>query len=178
MRVARLVLRVLIGVLFIGHGTQKLFGWFGGHGLEGTGQAFDSMGLRPGRRSAIAAGVSEVGGGAMMIAGVAMPLAAAGLIGTMVTAIRTVHLKNGPWASDGGYEYNIVVIASLLELVEGGPGPMSVDGATGRFCGTGWALLALAAGAAGSELTLRAARVEADSWSPDGGRQQTEAGVA
>jgi putative oxidoreductase len=178
MGLARLILRVLIGVLFIGHGTQKLFGWFGGHGLEGTGQAFDSMGLRPGRRSAMAAGVSEVGGGALMIAGLAMPLAAAALIATMITAIRTVHLKNGPWASEGGYEYNVVVIASLMELVESGPGPLSVDGDSRRFRGTGWALVALAAGAAGSELTLRAARQQADSWSPDGQPQQAPAGVA
>jgi putative oxidoreductase len=177
MRVARLILRVLIGVLFIGHGTQKLFGWFGGHGLEGTGQAFDSMGLRPGRRSALAAGTAETGGGALMIAGMATPLAAAALIGTMITAIRTVHLKNGLWAGKGGYEYNVVVIASLLDLVEDGPGPLSVDETTGRFTGTGWALLALVAGAAGSELTVRASRRQAVTRSPQAQADQP-AGVA
>jgi putative oxidoreductase len=178
MRIARLILRVLIGVLFIGHGTQKLFGWFGGHGLEGTGQAFESMGLRPGRRNAMAAGAAEAGGGALLIAGAATPFAAAVLIGTMITAIRTVHLKNGPWAADGGYEYNVIVIASLLEIVEDGPGPMSIDGAAGRFTGPGWALLALAAGAVGSELSLRAAHGEIQLPSTNGRGAETAQSAA
>ncbi len=77
MKIARLLLRITVGSLFIGHGTQKLFGWFGGHGLEATSQAFEQMGMRPGRRNAIAAGAAEAGGGAALALGLATPLTAA-----------------------------------------------------------------------------------------------------
>src|ERR1700710_822238 len=127
MKIARLAARTVIGGLFVGHGTQKLFGWFGGPGLEGAAAGFDSMGLRPGRRNAIAAGAAETFGGAALALGLATPLAGAALIGTMITAIRTVHLKHGPWASNGGYEYNLVLIAAVAALVEVGPGCLSVD---------------------------------------------------
>src|ERR1700737_568992 len=110
MKIGRLFLRLTIGGLFIGHGLQKLLGWFGGHGIEGTGGFFESIGLRPGKANAIAAGVSETAGGAMLAAGAATPLAASTLIATMLTAINRVHLKNGPWVSNGGYEYNLVLI--------------------------------------------------------------------
>ncbi len=151
MRIARVAARTIIGGLFIGHGTQKLAGWFGGSGLEATSAGFDSMGLRPGRRNAIAAGVAEAGGGALLALGAATPLAGAALIGTMITAIRTVHWKNGPWATNGGYEYNLVLIAAVATLVEAGPGCLSLDGARGRERkGIGWALAAVAAGVAGS----------------------------
>jgi putative oxidoreductase len=151
MRIARFAARTIIGGLFIGHGTQKLAGWFGGSGLEATSAGFDSMGLRPGKRNALVAGVSEAGGGALLALGAATPLAGAALIGTMVTAIRTVHWKNGPWAANGGYEYNLVLIAAVATLVEAGPGCLSFDRARGRERkGAGWALAAVAAGVAGS----------------------------
>jgi putative oxidoreductase len=95
MKITRLVLRVLIGGLFIGHGTQKLFGWFGGHGLEGTSGFFEKLGLNPGRRNAVIAGVAEAGGGALLATGVAVPLAGAAITGTMTTAIRHVHAPKG-----------------------------------------------------------------------------------
>src|SRR3954471_16172016 len=97
MDLGRTALRFVIGPLFVGHGTQKLFGWFGGHGLDGTGGFFESLGLKPGRANAIAAGASEAGGGALLAAGVAIPVAAAAITGTMVTAIRHVHAPKGPW---------------------------------------------------------------------------------
>jgi putative oxidoreductase len=151
------LLRVLIGGLFIGHGTQKLFGWFGGDGLDATAQAFDSMGLKPGRRTAILAGASEAGGGALLAAGLATPVAGAALTGTMVQAIRTVHAANGPWATKGGWEYNAVLVAAVLAIVEHGPGPLSVDEALGvDHAGLGWALLAAVAGLLGPEVALRA----------------------
>src|SRR5213080_816781 len=100
MKVMRVALRVLIGGLFIGHGTQKLFGWFGGHGLEGTAGFFDSLGLKPGKRNAIAAGVSEAGGGALLATGIAPPLAGAAITATMASAIRHVHGSKGPWTTD------------------------------------------------------------------------------
>jgi putative oxidoreductase len=151
MKIGRLLLRLTIGAFFIGHGTQKLFGWFGGHGLEGTGKFFEGLGLRPGRENALAAGAAEAGGGALLAAGLATPLAASALTGTMLTAINRVHLKNGPWITNGGYEYNVVLIAAALALAEVGPGPLSLDAALDhQWYGPGWAVAALAAGAAGA----------------------------
>jgi len=151
MKIGRLLLRLTVGSLFFGHGTQKLFGLFGGHGLDATANMFESLGMRPGRRNAIAAGLAEAGGGAALAAGFATPLAAATLTSVMLTAIHRVHLKNGPWVTNGGYEYNAVLIAAVIALTEVGPGDVSLDHALGtERSGPGWALLALAAGAAGS----------------------------
>lgn len=151
MKIGRLLLRVLVGGFFIGHGTQKLFGWFGGNGLEGTAEGFEKLGLRPGQAHATAAGAAESGGGALLLAGFETPLAAAAITATMLTAIRTVHLENGPWSTDGGYEYNAVLIATVLTLAELGPGPLSLDALRGRErSGTGWALAAAAVGALGA----------------------------
>src|SRR4051812_30112144 len=116
------LLRTVVGGLFIGHGAQKLFGWFGGHGPEGTGDFFDSLGLRPGRRQALAAGAAGAGGGALLALGFLTPLAAAALTGTMATAIRKVHGPKGPWVTDGGYEYNLVLATVALALTADGPG--------------------------------------------------------
>lgn len=131
MKLGLTMVRTVIGALFVGHGTQKLFGWFGGHGPEGTGQFFESLGLRPGRRHAMAAGAAEAGGGALLTLGLLTPAAAAALIGTMFTAIRTVHLKNGPWTTNGGYEYNLTLIAAMIALADLGPGDFSLDHALG-----------------------------------------------
>ncbi len=151
MKIGRLLLRLSVGGFFFGHGTQKLFGWFGGHGLEATAGGFEQMGLRPGKANAIAAGAAEAAGGAAFAAGLATPLAASALTATMLTAIKTVHGKNGPWLTNGGYEYNVVLIAAALLLVEAGPGNLSLDAALGRErSGPGWAIAALAAGVAGA----------------------------
>ncbi len=151
MKIARLLLRITVGGFFVGHGTQKLFGWFGGNGLDATAQSFEALGLRPGRPNAIAAGAAEAGGGALLAVGLATPLAASVLTSTMLTAIRTVHGKNGPWLTNGGYEYNVVLIAAALTLVEVGPGSLSLDGALGRErSGSRWALGALATGVLGA----------------------------
>jgi putative oxidoreductase len=151
MKIGRLLLRVVVGGFFVGHGTQKLLGWFGGYGLDATGESFEQLGIRPGRRNAIASGVAETGGGAALALGFATPVAASALIATMLTAIHRVHLKNGPWAANGGYEYNVVLIAAVLALVEVGPGVPSLDEALGwELSGTRCALAALAAGAAGA----------------------------
>ncbi len=151
MKIGRLLLRILVGGFFVGHGTQKLFGWFGGHGLEATAQGFEQIGLKPGKAHATAAGLAEAGGGAALLAGAETPLAAAAITATMITAIKTVHLKSGPWASNGGYEYNAVLIAVVLALAELGPGPISIDALLGRErSGTGWALAAAGAGALGA----------------------------
>jgi putative oxidoreductase len=151
MKLGRLLLRLSVGGFFVGHGTQKLFGWFGGHGLDATAAGFEQLGLRPGRRHAIAAGAAEAGGGALLAVGLQTPVAASVLTATMLTAIQRVHGKNGPWLSNGGYEYNVVLIAAVLALAEVGPGPLSLDAARGRErSGTGWALAALATGVLGA----------------------------
>ena len=151
MKIGRLLLRLTVGGSFVGHGTQKLFGWFGGNGLEATAASFEQLGLRPGRANAIAAGTAEAGGGALLLVGLATPAAAALLTATMMTAVRTVHGKNGPWLTDGGYEYNVVLIAAALALAEIGPGPLSLEGRLGRArSGPRWALAALATGSLGA----------------------------
>jgi putative oxidoreductase len=159
----RLILRVAIGGFFIGHGTQKLYGWFGGSGLEGTGQGFAAMGLAPGRRNAAVAGAAEAGGGSLLVLGLATPLAAGALISVMVTAIRTVHLKNGPWNTNGGYEYPVVMIAALLALAEAGPGDLSLDASLGiARQGVSWLAAALALGVAGSLAATELAKRNAE----------------
>ena len=154
MNLGKLALRGVVGPLFVGHGTQKLFGWFGSHGLEGTAGFFESgLGLRPGKRHATAAGLAEALGGALVTLGAATPVAASMIIGAMTTAIRKVHASKGPWVTEGGFEYNAVLIAAMVALAEAGPGTPSVDSALfPKMKGTGWALLALAAGVAGSYL--------------------------
>jgi putative oxidoreductase len=151
MKIGRLLLRLTVGGFFFGHGTQKLFGWFGGHGLDATSQMFEGLGMRPGRRNAIAAGAAEAGGGAALALGFATPLAAGTITSVMLTAIHRVHFKNGPWVTNGGYEYNAVLIAAVLALAEVGPGELSLDHALGQErSGPGWALLAAAMGVAGA----------------------------
>jgi putative oxidoreductase len=148
--VIRTLLRVLIGGLFVGHGTQKLFGWFGGYGPDGTGQFFESIGLRPGRRNAMLAGASEAGGGALLAAGLFTPLAGALITGVMAQAIRSVKMDKGPFAQDGGWELEALFAAAALVFAEIGPGPVSLDHLFGtELSGPGWALLALGAGVAG-----------------------------
>ncbi len=155
MKLGLFTLRAVVGGLFVGHGLQKLTGKFGGHGPDGTGQFFESLGLRPGKQHAIAAGAAETGGGALLAAGAFTPLAAALLSGTMVTAIRTVHAPKGPWAAEGGYEYNLVLLAAVFAITDAGPGLLSLDAAKGRRrWGLPWALVQLAAGLAGSEAAL------------------------
>jgi len=153
MKLGLTFLRTVIGVLFFGHGTQKLFGWFGGHGLEGTAGFFETIGLKPGRRHATAAGAAETGGGALLALGFLTPAAATTLIGVMSTAVRKVHLKNGPWVTDGGYEYNLALVAMLVALADVGPGDLSLDHALGiEVKGPLVALVALAAGIGGAAL--------------------------
>jgi putative oxidoreductase len=157
MSIGRLAARAVIGGLFVGHGTQKLFGWFGGPGRSGTEGMMESLQLRPAKVHAALAGVTETACGGMLVAGLGTPYAAAGLNGVMTTAIRKVHLPNGPWAANGGWEYNAVLIAAVTALAETGPGPVSLDHYLGReHSGARWALFALAAGVGSAFLTMAA----------------------
>ena len=101
----RLLARTTIGLLFVGHGTQKLFGWFGGGGLEGTAGFFEQLGFRPGRRYALAAGAAEAGGGLLFALGAATPLGAAAVSGSIFTAIKTVHWEKGVWVSAVPFDF-------------------------------------------------------------------------
>ena len=167
MSAGRLAARVLIGGLFIGHGTQKLFGWFGGPGRAGTEGMMESLQMRPAKAHGLAAGVTETLGGGLLALGIATPAAAAMLTGVMTTAIKKVHLANGPWAANGGWEYNAVLIASVAILAETGPGDLSLDHALGtERTGPAWALGALATGVAASALTI---------WAGSRGTTPTEA---
>lgn len=156
MTVGRLLLRLVVGATLFVHGAQKLFGWFGGSGPEGTGQFFESLGLRPGRRHAVAAGATETTSGVMLALGLATPAAAAGATGVMITALRTAVWKEGLKPATG--EFEVLLAIAALALAEEGPGRPSLDDALGwDHSGTGWMLTALAAGAGGSTLSLRAA---------------------
>lgn len=153
MSIGATALRTVIGTLFVGHGAQKLFGWFNGHGLDGTGGFMESLGLRPGRRNAMAAGATEAAGGALLVAGALTPVAAASLNGTMITAMRTAHRGKGPWATEGGWEYPLVLITALTALAHTGPGAVSVDEARFPWMkGPLAAAFALAGGVAASYL--------------------------
>ncbi|WP_026583116.1 DoxX family protein [Bacillus sp. J33] len=122
-----LIIRLVIGVLFIGHGAQKLFGWFGGHGLKGTGGWFESIGMKPGVTMALFAGLAELIGGILFAVGLLTPLAALMIAGTMVMAIVKVHGPNGLWATSNGYEYNLTLIAAALGIALTGPGRYAID---------------------------------------------------
>lgn len=148
MNVGRAVVGGVVGALFMGHGAQKLFGAFGGHGLEGTGQFFESgIGLRPGKLHAAAAGSAELLGGASMATGVATPAGAAALHGTMATAIWTVHKDKGVWNTEGGFEYNAVLMAVVFGL-------------TANRVSVPAAIASLAAGVGGAAALLATARQE------------------
>jgi putative oxidoreductase len=156
MKLGALVLRGTIGAFFVGHGTQKLFGWFDGPGLDGVTGMMGKLGYRPPRRHAQLVGGAETAGGAMLVLGALTPVATAMLTGSMVTAIRKVHWAKGPWNTSGGYEYNAVLIAAMAALADAGPGPLSVDSALlKRMHGPAWAAAAVAAGVAGSYLVER-----------------------
>ncbi|HEV3352560.1 MAG TPA: DoxX family protein [Acidimicrobiales bacterium] len=135
-----LVLRLVVGALFIGHGTQKLFGWFGGHGVEGTGGFMESLGYRPGKQYAVLGGIAEAGGGLLLFLGLLTPLAAAAIIGTMINAIFAVHVENGAWAQNNGYEYPMVLAIAAGAIAIGDGGAASLDKMFGLNLGglIGW----------------------------------------
>jgi putative oxidoreductase len=150
-----LVVRLIVGGLLIGHGTQKLFGWFGGNGPQATGAFFEKLGLRPGVAMAVGAGLGEAIGGLLIAAGLLTPLGAMLLIAVMATATATVHWAKGLWVSDGGFEYNLLIGAVAFGLAGTGPGAWSLDNALGiAAAGTGWAVGALVVGLVGAAVTV------------------------
>ncbi|MDG4857929.1 DoxX family protein [Streptomyces sp. T-3] len=121
-----LLLRLGIGGVVAAHGAQKVFGWFGGGGIEGTGQFMESVGFRPGKPSALAAGLTELGGGSLLALGLATPAAGAGAAGAMAGA-ASVHAPNGFFAQGGGYEYPAALGLTTVALAITGPGRLSLD---------------------------------------------------
>lgn len=141
MDIGILLLRVTVGLALAAHGSQKLFGWFGGYGPDATGQFMETLGFRPGRRHAVAAGSVELVGGLLFAIGFLTPVAAALIASVMVVAAATVHWKNGFFITTGGYEFNLVLGMAALSVAFTGPGALSLDHAVG-FAPTGiaWGL--------------------------------------
>ncbi|MEZ9059976.1 DoxX family protein [Vibrio pelagius] len=122
-----LALRVPVGVIFMAHGAQKLFGWFGGYGLEGTGQWMASIGLGPGMLMAFLAGSAEFFGGLFILLGLLTRPAAAVLAVTMLVAIFSVHFENGLFMSNNGYEFGLALLAASVSLAFSGAGKAAID---------------------------------------------------
>lgn len=122
-----LALRIPVGIIFVAHGAQKLFGWFGGYGLEGTGQWLDSIGLSPGYLMALLASGTEFLGGLALIIGLLVRPASAALAFAMLIAIFSVHFQNGLFMSNNGYEFGLALLAASVSLLFSGAGRASVD---------------------------------------------------
>jgi len=132
-----LALRLGVGATLVAHGTQKLFGWFGGHGLAGTAGFFESIGFTPGRANALLAGAGEAGGGSLLALGLATPAAGAAVAGTMAVA-ASMHKDNGFFAQDGGLEYPAVLALTAGAIALSGPGRLSLDAAFGHRANRHW----------------------------------------
>jgi putative oxidoreductase len=122
-----LALRLPLGIIFAAHGAQKLFGWFGGYGLAGTGQWMESIGLGPGVLMAALSGSAEFFGGLALLIGLLVRPAALVLAVTMLVAIVTVHLSNGLFMSNNGYEFGLALLAGSVSLLISGAGRFSID---------------------------------------------------
>lgn len=122
-----LALRIPVGIIFMAHGAQKLFGWFGGYGLEGTGGWMESIGLGPGFLMALLAGSAEFFGGLFILLGLLTRPAAVALAFTMIVAIFAVHFQNGLFMSNNGYEFGLALLAASISLVFSGAGKVGLD---------------------------------------------------
>jgi putative oxidoreductase len=134
LQIGLLVVRVLLGAAIASHGAQKLFGWFGGYGIKGTGGFFETLGFRPGTVFAAAAGTSEFLGGVLLALGLFGPVGPTLILATMLVAVLTVHIKNGFFASNNGYEMPLIYALGALSFAFAGPGLYSLD----AQLGLGW----------------------------------------
>lgn len=173
MKLGILVLRVVVGGTIAAHGLQKLVGAWEGPGLDGTEKMMGALGMKPERANARAVALAETAGGIGLALGAATPASAAAVVGAMATAVRTVHLENGFFNTNRGYEFNAVLSAAAVAIVADGPGPVSIDAAFGhKKWGTVLALGSLVGGIAASSVVianaqrLRAAERDADAASP------------
>jgi putative oxidoreductase len=142
-----LVARLALGLLMVGHGTQKLFGWFGGYGLTGTGGFLETLGFRPGRAFAAAASLTEITSGLLLALGFLGPVGPALMISVMIVAAISVHWQNGLFATSNGIELPLLYGVVALTIALTGPGLFSVDAALGLTPlwtpGIVWAAIAL-----------------------------------
>jgi putative oxidoreductase len=162
-----LALRIGVGGTLVAHGAQKLFGWFGGTGLEQTGATFEQLGFRPGKPNAIAAGLGEAGGGALLAAGLGTPGAAGAVAGTMIVA-SSMHAANGFFNGKGGFEFPAVLGWSAAALALTGPGAVSLDHVLGHRLNRSWMRnLALAAAAPAAFAVIARQRRTAAATTPE-----------
>ena len=126
-----LLLRLVVGLAIAAHGSQKLFGWFGGHGLAGTGGFFEMIGFKPGRLFALLAGTTEIVSGLLIAAGFLGPIGPALMLSVMIVAAVSVHLKNGFFAQSGGIEVPVLFAVAAIALAFTGFGQFSIDALTG-----------------------------------------------
>jgi putative oxidoreductase len=164
MTIGLLILRLVLGVIMTAHAVQKLFGWFGGGGIDGAAQLMEKLGFYPPRLQALMVGLVELGGGLLLAAGLFSPLAAAMIISVMLVASVAVHIPRGFFAQNGGYEYNLALAAGALALAFTGPGALSLDAALGIvWSGPRWGMTALLLGLLGGgvQLLTRSRRVPA-----------------
>ncbi|MEU3147591.1 MULTISPECIES: DoxX family protein [unclassified Streptomyces] len=152
-----LLLRLGTGGALAAHGTQKLFGWFGGGGIEGTGQFMETIGYTPGRVSATTAGLAEAGGGALLALGLATPAAGAAAAGAMAGA-AAVHAPNGFFNQEGGYEHAATLGLTAAGLAVTGPGRLSLDHALGHSADRDWMVVAAFAATAAATAVVVGAR--------------------
>jgi putative oxidoreductase len=157
-----LLLRLVVGLLFVGHGAQKLFGWFGGGGPAGTAGFFGSVGYRWPTLLAVVAGLSELGGGLLFAAGLLTPLAALALAVVLLNAIATVVWPKGFL---GGFEFEVTLLTVALAVVATGPGRLSLDRAIGwddNISGIDWSSVVLAGAIVVAVVTTTLGRARAD----------------
>jgi putative oxidoreductase len=121
------ILRILVGIIFMAHGSQKLFGMFGGYGLEGTGQYMASLGLNPGYLMALLSGSAEFFGGLALFLGLLVRPAAVVLIVMLVVAILSVHIHNGLFMANNGYEFGLALLGAAIAVLVEGAGRVSLD---------------------------------------------------
>ena len=157
-----LVARLVVGLVMAAHGSQKLFGWFGGYGIAGTGGYFETVGFKPGRLLAAVAGLSEFAGGLLIAFGLFGPIGPAMVLAVMVTA-SSLHWQNGLFAMSNGLEVPLLYIAAAVGFALTGPGAYSLDAALGLtgWWTTGLSWAALAAGALGGAVNVALRRVPA-----------------
>jgi putative oxidoreductase len=129
--VGLLLLRLVVGAIFIGHGTQKLLGWFGGGGPDGTASMLGKVGYRSSRTMALLAGAAEALGGLLLVLGLLTPFGCVAIIGVMTNAILAVHAPKGFWNTHGGFEFPLTLLAAAAALGFTGPGRISIDKAIG-----------------------------------------------
>jgi putative oxidoreductase len=162
-----LLLRIVAGLLLAAHGSQKLFGWFGGYGIAGTGGWLESLGFKPGKAMAVVTGLAELAGGVALAIGLLTPLAAAVVIGTMTVAAWT-HAASGLWATNGGYELPLLYAVVGAALAFTGAGDYSIDNALGLSFGPAYGIGAIALGLVAAAVNiLRAKAVQRSTAAAD-----------